>query len=86
MKVKVWRNSAKSKFYIDVDPNKGNGYWTFKVQKKRANGTWYNYKTYNTSYSTEKRTLNLPKGTYRAVVQAKYGYRTTTSGSVYLKK
>ena len=30
--------------------------------------------------------MNLPKGTYRVVVLAKYGYGATTSGSVVLLK
>ncbi len=85
-RVKVTSVSSRSKLRVDVDPNKGRGYWTFRVQKKRADGTWKPLKTYRTRGSAETRTINLPKGTYRVVVRAKYGYAGTTSGSVVLKR
>ena len=67
-----------SKLYLNVNPNKGSGYWNVKIQKKTANG-WKTLKgTYRTQGKAEARTINLPKGTYRAVVQPKYGY---TKGS-----
>ena len=39
-----------------------------------------------TQGSKETRTINLPKGTYRVVVKAKYGYAETPSAPVYLKR
>jgi hypothetical protein len=78
--------SGASKLWVDVNPNKGSGYWTFQVQKKNANGTWKNLKSYKTKGSQETRTINLPKGTYRTMVKAKYGYGSTVSNEVYLKR
>ncbi len=76
-----------NKVYINVNPNKGSGYWTFKVQKRTSTGSW---KTLTTTYKTygkgETRTLDFKRGTYRVEVKAKYGYQGTTSAAVYLKK
>ena len=83
--VKVKAASKRSKLAVDVNPNKGKGYWSFQVQRS-DNGNWTPLKTYRTSGAKEKRTVNLPKGTYRVVVLAKYGHRETTSGSVVLLK
>ena len=41
--------------------------------------------SYTTRGDRETRTLNLRKGTYRVKVQAKYGYRGTTSTAVQLR-
>jgi hypothetical protein len=76
-----------SKVFVDVDPNMGKRYWTFKVQYRKKNGTWGQYKkTYKTSGSKETRTLNFKKGTYRVAVNPKYGYQGTTSTEVTLRK
>lgn len=37
--VKVKATSGKSKLFVDVNPNKGSGYWTFKVQRQRPDGS-----------------------------------------------
>ena len=51
-----------------------------------ADGTWRTLRpTYTTYGRAETRTLNLRKGTYRVKVQAKYGYRGTTSTAVTLR-
>ena len=84
--VKVKATSGKSKLRVDVNPNKGKGYWSFQVQKQRADGSWKPLKTYKTQGSKETRTINLPKGTYQVVVNTKYGYQGTTSPPVLLKK
>jgi hypothetical protein len=84
--VKAKATSGKSKLRVDVNPNKGKGYWTFQVQRQQADGSWKPLKTYKTQGSKETRTINLPKGTYQVVVNAKYGYQGTTSAPVYLKK
>ena len=83
---KVKATSGQSKLSVDVNPNKGTGYWTFQVHKQRADGTWSPLKTYKTHGGKETRTINLPKGTYQVVVNAKYGHQGTTSAPVYLKK
>ena len=77
--------SKKGKLYVDVDPNKGKGYWKFKVQRLKGE-TWKHYKTYKTSGSKETRTLNLKKGTYRVIVLPKYGLQGAVSEGVYLRK
>ncbi len=84
--VKVKSTSGRSKLFVDVNPNKGSGYWKFQVQSKRSSGSWKALKTYRTKGRSETRTINLKKGTYRVVVFGKYGYRGTTSASATLKK
>ena len=84
--VKVKPISGKSKLKVDVNPNRGKGYWTFKVHKQLPDGSWQPLKTYKTLGSKETRTINLPKGTYRVVVNAKYGYAAATSTPTYLKR
>ena len=78
-------NAEKSKLVVNVDPDKGSGYWTFRVQRQRASGSWRTLsRTYRTIGATETRTINLPAGTYRVRVNAKYGHRVTTSAAVTL--
>lgn len=77
--------SRGGKLYVNVDPDKGRGYWKFKVQRLKGD-VWKHYKTYKTYGKKETRTLNLKKGTYRVVVTGKYGYQGATSTPVYLKK
>ncbi|MGB7961846.1 MAG: S8 family serine peptidase [Propionicimonas sp.] len=73
--------------YVDVNPDKGSGYWTFKVQKRGSTGSWTTLSTtYKTYGASESRTLNLAKGTYRVVVAAKYGYLSKTSAAVVLSR
>lgn len=84
--VKVKATSRASKLHVDVNPDQGRKSWTFKVQKQQRNGTWKTVKTATTQGSKETRTLNLPKGTYRVVVQAAHGHRATTSTPVTLKR
>ncbi len=84
--VKVKAVSKKSKLRVDVNPNKGRGYWKFQVQKQRADGSWKALKTYKTKGKKETRTVNLKRGTYRVVVEPKYGYGATTSGQVSLRR
>ncbi len=78
----------KGKLYINVNPNKGRGYWRFQVQYlKRDGSTWGAFKTsFRTHGNKETRTLNFKKGTYRVVVRAKYGFQACTSAPVRLKK
>jgi hypothetical protein len=69
-----------------VNPNKGGGYWTFQVHKRNPDGTWKPGKTYKTKGKKETRTLNLKKGTYRVVVNPKYGHTGATSAPVTLRR
>ncbi len=75
---------GRSRLWVDVDPNKGRGYWTFQVQKRRTDGSWRALSTYRTYGTRETRLLNLPKGTYRVWVRPKYGYSGAMSKSVRL--
>jgi len=84
--VKVKAVSGKSKLYVDVNPNKGSGYWTFQVQRKASIDSWLTLKTYRTKGSKETRTVNLKKGTYRVWVNPKYNHQGAFSAEVYLKK
>jgi hypothetical protein len=84
--VKVKAVSGRSKLKVDVNPNMGRKYWTFQVQRKNTDGTWKALKTYRTIGSAEKRTVNLPKGTYRVFVNPKFGYQGATSVEITLKR
>lgn len=84
--VKVSANAARSKLLVDVDPDKGSGYWTFRVDRLDAAGSWHPVKSYRTKGPKETRKINLPKGRYRVVVHPKYGLRGTVSTSVALVK
>jgi hypothetical protein len=63
--VKARSTRAKSRLYVDVNPNQSSGYWKFQVQRKKADGTWQPLKTYRTKGAKETRTINLKKGTYQ---------------------
>ena len=78
-------NASRSKLLVNVDPDKGSGSWTFRMQTKRADGSWRTLqKVYRTQGRKETRTIDLPTGTYRVQVKAKYGYRGSTSAEVQL--
>jgi hypothetical protein len=85
--VKVKSVSRRGKLHVNVNPNKGAGYWTFRVQRLKKDGTWGTYaKTYRTSGRSETRTLNFKKGTYRVLVNPKYGHQGVTSVPVALRR
>jgi hypothetical protein len=85
VRVKVGTNAFKDQLRVDVDPNKGSGYWTFQVQKRTSSGTWTTLaSTYRTEGTGETKSVRLPGGTYRVKVLAKYNYRGTTSAEVAL--
>ena len=84
--VKAKAVSGKSKMRINVNPNKGSGFWKVKIQKKTATGWKTLKKTYRTKGRAEILTVDLPKGTYRAKVLPKYGYEKFFSNRVHLKK
>jgi hypothetical protein len=76
-----------SRLFVDVNPNKGRGYWSFTVQRLNPDGTWSRAtRTLRTQGTKETRTVNLKAGTYRVVVKAKYGYLGTTSTPVNLSR
>jgi hypothetical protein len=85
--LRVQPRRSASVLAIDVNPNKGRGYWTFRVFRLGSDGTtWSRKGTFRTSGPKETRTLNLKKGTYRVQVLAKYGYGETWSRPVTLRR
>ena len=84
--VKVRAVKSRSKLRVNVNPNQGSRHWTFKVQRKRADGTWAGKGAYRTRRAGETRTINLPKGTYRVRVRPKFGHLGTVSKSVTLRR
>jgi hypothetical protein len=84
--VRVKAVSGRSKLKVDVNPNMGGKYWTFQVQKQMGDGTWKALKTYRTLGSTEKRTVNLSKGTYQVWVNPKFNHQGVMSTPIALKR
>ena len=76
--------SGDSKMYVNVDPNKGKGYWQFVVQKVSGDQWRALSKVYKTKASAERRTLNLRRGTYRVLVMPRYGYAGAMSDAFTL--
>jgi hypothetical protein len=74
--------------HVDVNPNlPKQQYWKFRVYKQNlTDGSWVARKTYRTAGSKETRTINLPKGTYKVVVLAKYGHQPSASAPVSLRR
>ncbi len=85
-KVAAESRSGRTKMHVNVNPNKGSGYWNVRIQKKTSKGWKYVGRTYRTQGKYETLTLNLSKGTYRAVVMPKYGRAKGYSKSVTLRK
>jgi subtilisin family serine protease len=80
------KDAAKDKLLVNVDPDKGAGYWTFKVQRY-TKGNWSTLApSYNTEGAKETKTINLGAGTYRVAVSAKYGYLAAQSAAVTLSR
>lgn len=77
---------SASWLYVNVEPNKGSGHWSLRVQRRTADGTWRAVRTVRSLGRRETRMIPLPAGTYRVVVAAKYGYRSTTSAPVTLAR
>ena len=85
--VKIKAVSHRSKLKVDVNPNRGTKFYVFQVQRKNADGSWKAVKSYETRGATEKRTLNLRKGTYRVWVRPGYGFAEADSpNEVTLKR
>ena len=79
-RVTATASADQSKLLVNVDPDMGSGYWTLRVQSKRADGSWQTLrKIYQTRGSAETRTIDLGPGLYRVRVNPKYGYRAVAS-------
>lgn len=64
---------------VDVDPDKGAGYWNLTLQRRTSGGGWATVGVYRTRGSDETRVLAPSPGTYRVKVAGKYGWRGATS-------
>ncbi len=77
-----------TKLFVNVNPNKGAGYWNIKVYRKVVKGNEVSWKkvgkTLRTQTSKETRTINLGEGTYRVKVMEKYGMKGDASRQVTL--
>ena len=83
VKVSVRAVANATKLFVNVDPNKGTGYWTFRIQRRGTSGSWSTLPaTYKTFGPYETNTINLRVGTYRVKVTPKYGYLGATSTTV----
>jgi hypothetical protein len=86
VKVKAIDNGTK--LFVNVNPNKGTGYWNIKVYRKVVKGAQVSWekvgKTLRTKTNKETRTVNLGKGTYRVKVMEKYGMKGDVSNQVTL--
>jgi subtilisin family serine protease len=86
VKVALRTDKKRNKLVVNVDPDKGKGYWSFKVQKL-VGRTWVTLgKTYKTKGSKETKKVNLKKGVYRVYVAPKYGYAGAVSKAAVLVK
>lgn len=74
--------SRRSALVVDVNPNRGRGFWRVQVQRLRADGSWRTIGTYRTKGAKETRRVALGRGTYRVRVMAKHGYQGTLSAPV----
>jgi hypothetical protein len=87
VKVTVRAVDQASRLFVDVDPNKGTGSWSFRIQKRTTSGSWTTLPTtYTTLGVKETRTINLRAGTYRVKVNPRYGYLGATSAAVRLAR
>jgi uncharacterized protein YjbI with pentapeptide repeats len=78
--------NGDNRLRVDIEPDLGSDEWTFTVEKLAASGLWEKVGTYTSHGSGEHATIDLPEGTYRAVVPTQNGYRGATSEAVTLKK
>lgn len=83
--------SRMSKLQVTIKPNLGKTIqWNFTIQKK--SGGWKPLKkrgkvlVFKTTGATHTKTINLPKGSYRAVAKAARGYSGAASKVVRLKR
>lgn len=79
--------SHKSKLKVNMGPNlPGDGYYKFRIDVKK-NGKWFRYlKQMKTQGAGETRTVNVPKGTYRAKCYGPTEAQDSRSQVVKIKK
>lgn len=79
-------DAARDMLRVDVDPDRGTGYWTFRVQRQSADGWTTLATTYRTQGTRETRTIDLGPGRYRVIVAPKYGYLGSASAAASLTR
>jgi hypothetical protein len=85
--VTVVSADSGSKLGVDIDPDLSAGAWEFRVERKRADGSWRTLKaTHRTRGALETRILDLPQGTYRVRVPSRMGLIEATSVPVTLSR
>lgn len=84
-KVAVRAVGKRSKLRVDVNPDVGAQAWKVTVQRKQGPG-FGTVRKVRTRGPDEVVTVNLPRGTYRVVVPARYGYATAVSRTVFLRR
>ncbi len=79
--------SKKSKIKVNMGPNlPGKGYYKFRIDVKKR-GEWFRYlKMMKTKGAGETRTVNVPKGTYRAKCYGPTEAQDSRSAVVKIKK
>ena len=82
-RVKV-RAVGKRKLFVNGNPNMGRRPWKFRLEERRASGSWRVIKAYKTKGSKETQRIGLPRGRYRVVVKGKFGHRGSISSTVRL--
>ncbi len=80
-------NNAQGVLLVDVGPSlSGNAVWRVTVQTRTESGGWVAVSMHTTTGAGDTLRLNLPGGTYRAVVPPQHSYRESTSAAVALAK
>ncbi|MCB0919760.1 MAG: PPC domain-containing protein [Actinobacteria bacterium] len=85
VEAKLTAVKRRSKLRLDVNPDVPGKQYQFTVQKKRKRG-WRDVNTYTTKGAGSARTINMRKGTYRAVVAASAGYTGDVSNRVRIRR
>ena len=74
------------KLLVDVAPGISGRTWRVTVEQLSASGGWVAVSAHTTRGPGDTLRLNLPNGTYRAVVPPQHRYRGSVSGAVVLRK
>ena len=76
----------RSRLKVDVNPSlEGQKAWKAKVQKK-VKGRFKTVRSVRTKRTAEVVTLNVRRGTYRAVIPAQHGYAKKVSNKAFVRR
>jgi len=84
--VTVSANKKNGKLSITVGPGVGGATWRVRVQRLSESGGWVAVSVHTTTGPSDPLSINLPNGTYRAVVPPQNRYRGSVSAAVVLAK